>query len=213
MAHNFLEPGCTVYVWLPKGRMKGLWGSYWETPGTRVGHAAIKVSDGTGAFIYLSFWPAEKPEDLPSAPSLNRQRGIDNINKVLTTGGLDPMIFGKTMGEILVSAHTDGDSDHEHGKPDEKFRFTQGLNWKNMLDTATRIRTECKTYHFLKNNCSHAVARVLDSGSPPLKVPLTGYVHNVWQPSDVSSYCRKLITALNKTHASSAKEKKAGMWV
>lgn len=202
MGHNLLTTTCTVYVWEPIGWFRGL-------AGQRVGHSSVKVSDATGAFVYLSFWPADDPADLPTAPSLTPERAKANFGRNFME---DDMMFGKRLRDMVISNAVDGDGDHEQGKPTKKFRFTAGLNWSAMITAGHQKKLECKSYHLTKKNCCHAVANVLAAGNPPITVPLTGTFTNTWQPADIISYCRQLVAALNKTYPGSASEKDGGVW-
>jgi hypothetical protein len=215
MAHDFKLPGATVYVWEPKGILRGTIGSWWGSEGSRVGHAAIKISDGGSQYIYVSFWPANNQMHLPTSPSTSQEKAGALFDRVLghvdDTSPREHRLL-RSIRDVHVSNVTDGDSDHENGKPTVKFRFLQGLNWKAMISAGGRIKAECRNYDIHKKNCCHAVANVLAAGNPPVAVPLTGYITNVWQPGDVIAYCRRLVTSLNNTYPNSAQEKAGGVW-
>jgi hypothetical protein len=215
MAHDFKLPGATVYVWEPVGILRGTIGSRLGIQGSRVGHAAIKISDGNYGYTYVSFWPADSVNHLPSAPSTSQARAGALFDRVL--GHVDEtsprnLRLLRSMRDMHVSNATDGDTDHENGKPSVKFRFLQGLDWRAMINAGIRIKSECQSYDIHKKNCCHAVANVLAAGNPPVAVPLTGTFTNVWQPGDVIAYCRRLVTSLNNTYPNSAQEKAGGVW-
>lgn len=204
MAHDFTLASCTVYIWNPKGALRGLWGSAWGSEGTRVGHSAIRIGDGTEN-IYLSFWP----EHAPKSSGINSYvRGY-----MQNTGAVDSFEANLDWAKRQKFSF-DEDSDHEGTKSDLKFRFTAGLDWGAMITKAKQLRGEVNSYAFLKKNCTHAVANVLHAGNPPKKVPLTGTFTNTWQPSDLASYCKSLVIEINKTSPGYALAKVgAGVWL
>jgi hypothetical protein len=209
MAHNFFEANCTVYIWKPVGIFRGTIGSWWETPGSRVGHGAIQVSDGESVSVYLSYWP----EHTPSGPSRSTARFKEKVSEQKNRlSEPEKQAFKKVITSIEWSINddfgTDGDKEHEGGKPDVKFRFKFGLNWKDMAKTAFGLKGSAKDYDIHKNNCCHAVALVLNAGAPKdVPVPMTGTFTNIWQPSDVEYYCDKLMAWSNNKFGGSAKKK------
>jgi len=203
MAHDFSIPGCTIYIWNPKGVLKGTVGSWWGSEGARVGHTAIRVGNGTEN-IYLSFWPEHSPK---SSGFNSYVRGYMANNKMPAT-----QLNTATEWARQQNVQLDGDEDHEGTKPDIKFRFTQGLDWDAMIAKAKKLKTETGAYKLLSKNCTQAVAEVLDSGNPPVKVPLTGWLTNLWQPGDMTNYCKTLKDALNNTVAGSATQKVGTGW-
>jgi hypothetical protein len=71
--------------------------------------------------------------------------------------------------------------------PDHVIRV-EGLNVIKMKAKWQSIRNKNKSYKFLRNNCSTAVAQVLQSSTPWY---LTDH-HLIWTPCDVRNYAFKL---------------------
>lgn len=208
MAHNFFEANCTVYIWKPVGVLRGTFGSWWGTEGSRVGHSSIQVSDGESMSVYLSYWP----EHTPSAPGASVDKFKARVADQASRLGDDQK---RAFKQVIRAAEwlnadfgTDGDKDHEGGKPDVKFRFKFGLNWKAMIKAAYQLMSTAKDYDINRNNCCHAVASVLNAGAPKeVPVPMKGTFTNIWQPSDVESYCNQLMAWSNNQSPDSAKKK------
>jgi hypothetical protein len=217
MAHKFFEPNCTVYIWYPEGLLRGFGGRLVGQEGARIGHAAIQVSDGESSSVYLSFWGGDDPVGPSKTPGRFREK-LDQQVAALGDEGrkLRKAAIMSVQWSIGGQAGTDGDADHEGTKPNTKFRFTYGLDWKAMAREANQLRGTKVPYSFYSNNCCHAVARVLKAGAPQEEpVEMNGYVVNVWQPHDVEAYCDKLMAWSNETSPCTAGKKSGtgeGAW-
>lgn len=132
------------------------------------------VGMGQTADNFVSFWPG--------ALASPGKFGYTNFND-----GWKPGVKFMATAKPSVFA----DVALEGYAPDHVIRIT-GLTVNTMKAKWRAIRNSNKDYKFLRNNCSTAVAHVLQSAVPWYK----NHHHRIWTPCDIRDYAAKLGTTM-----------------
>ena len=194
----------TVYVW--RYRKLGLIGI------GNVGHTSLRVDSATGASdFYLSWWPG------------GDKASVKDLFTRHSKGHSSPGRYNSPRNPQATVIYDPSQSDKawEDRAADAKYRFNLNgaklLNetrmWAafNALDRGTMVLTtkhrksvKGGQYSLLHQNCSDAVAAILEAGGA------TQYVAKpkmrfVWTPTDVAKWCDQLVSAMVLEQPGSAK--------
>jgi hypothetical protein len=123
---------------------------------------------------FVSFWPGSFTD-----------RGPKNARNFSEGWKIGAKFMAKAKPSIYADVALEGYA------PDHVIRIN-GLNLNKMKAKWRSIRNKNKDYKFLRNNCSTAVAHVLQEVSVWYKTDH----HLVWTPCDVRDYALKIGTAM-----------------